>query len=143
MPICDHSSLPLEVLAHLDIKNHVATNLLVSRRNRTDVSFEFSETFFISLQIASHHNVSPLALSSLFASATDLGTRMPNLWVRTQYFDLTFAIIRFRFLRTNQPRKRRLLGYSCAYRILCQLNWKRVLHIFERDPRSALVFPLH
>ena len=53
-------------------------------------------TFFISLQMASHHRVSPFALSSLMASSTDFGIQMPNLWVRTQYFDFILATIRLR-----------------------------------------------
>ena len=51
-------------------------------------------TFFISLPMASHHRVSPFALSSLTAYSTDFGIRMPNLWVRTQYFDFILATIR-------------------------------------------------
>ena len=46
--------------------------------------------------MASHHRVSPFALSSLMASSTDFGIRMPNLWVRTQYFDFILATIRLR-----------------------------------------------
>ena len=46
--------------------------------------------------MASHHRVSPFALSSLTASSTDFGIRMPNLWVRTQYFDYILATIQLR-----------------------------------------------
>jgi len=96
---CCCSLSKVVVLSRITTTNCSTVLLLVPTSPSS--SLKAIRTFFISLQIASHHNVSPLAPSSLFASATDLGTRMPNLWVQTQYFDLTFAIIRFRFLRTH------------------------------------------
>ena len=48
----------------------------------------------------SHHNVSPFYLSIIFACWTDLGNWIPNLWVRIQYLDFTFAIILFCFFKT-------------------------------------------
>ena len=52
-------------------------------------------TLRISLQIASHHNVFPFSASRALASAPIFGILIPNLCVFTQYFDLTFAIMRF------------------------------------------------
>ena len=59
------------------------------------------QTFLISLQMASHQSVSPFCSSIFFASSTDLGMRIPNLWVLSQYLDLTLASIWFLFLSTN------------------------------------------
>ena len=54
-------------------------------------------TFLISLHIVSHHCESPFSWSRHLASLTDLGIQIPNLWVLSQYFDLTFDMIRFLF----------------------------------------------
>ena len=64
--------------------------------------FHFSNTgreFFISLQMASHHSVFPLALSFANASSTDFGICIPYLWVCYQYFNFTFVRTRSRFFR--------------------------------------------
>ena len=55
-------------------------------------------TFLISLHIASHHCESPFSWSRHLASSTDLGIRISNLWVLSQYFDLTFDMIWFLFI---------------------------------------------
>ena len=55
--------------------------------------------FFISSWMASIHNVFPLFLSISFASPMLLGTRIPYLCVRCQYFDFNFLMILVLFLR--------------------------------------------
>ena len=54
-------------------------------------------TFLISLHIVSHHCESPFSWSRCLESSTDLGIRIQNLLVLSQYFDLTFDKIRFLF----------------------------------------------
>ena len=54
-------------------------------------------TFLISWNIASHHSVLPFYLSSDIASLTDLDITNKYLWVKVQYFDFNFEMIRFLF----------------------------------------------
>ena len=58
-------------------------------------------TYFISLQIASHHNVFPQLASICRACITDLGISIPNVCVLSQYFDFVLAMILLCFLRTD------------------------------------------
>ena len=57
-------------------------------------------TFFIYFMIAYHHKVSPLSLSIRMASSTALGTRIPYLWVLSQYLCI-FKMMRSLFSHTN------------------------------------------
>ena len=80
-------------------------------------------TFLISLHIASHHCESPFSWSRHFASSTDLGIRIPNLWVLTQYFDLTLDMIQFLFFNvcgTHQAKAGSIAIFAAtAYSAVC------------------------
>ena len=80
-------------------------------------------TFLISLHIASHHCESPFSWSRHLASLTDLGIRIPNLWVLSQYFDLTFDMIRFLFFnvyRIHQAKTGSMAIFAAtAYSAVC------------------------
>ena len=56
--------------------------------------------FLIYLQMASHQRVLPFSSSHAFASCTDLGILTPNLCLLTQYFDLSFPMMRLLFVST-------------------------------------------
>ena len=59
-----------------------------------------SRTFFISFVIAFHNKVSPFSFSIRIASSTVLVTRIPYLWVLSQYL-CVFEMMRSRFRYTN------------------------------------------
>ena len=80
-------------------------------------------TFLILLHIASYHKVSPFSWSRCLASSTDLGIRIPNLWVLSQYFDFTFDMIRILFFnvyRTHQAKAGSIAIFATtAYSAVC------------------------
>ena len=113
-------------------------------------------TFFISLQIASHHRVFPLLASICHACMTLLGISILNLCVLNQYFDLVLAIILLRFFRTDDDHQANtgssemcddtVYSVTCTgYYSLMSFNAiQSVLPSFHRTSNSQpRVVPLH
>ena len=146
MAISYHPSLFSEVLAHIDIEYHMASYLLIPRRDL--ITFKFFERNPNVLNLFTNR-VPPQCVPVLFVESFSLGKRLghtntklvgahPILGIDLQ--DDPFSLLDN---KRDPPCKRGFWGYSRSDRIICQLHWERVLDILERDPRRALVLPLH
>ena len=100
-------------------------------------------TFFISLQIASHHKVLPFSLSNTSAYSIVLGTRIPNLCVRCQFLlDLWQYLVPFLYVMFHPQCKHRFIVNSVSNSIFGDLHRVRLFHIFQSNSIGTFVFPL-
>ena len=98
---CYQSCLVPKILSELHVEDHMTPHELVVLWDVVLPSFEHLKSRVSSLYRWRPAKVCPPFPSIFFASSTDLGMQIPNLWVLSQYFDFTLASIRFLFLSTN------------------------------------------
>ena len=115
-------SLVPKVLTYFDIEYHVALDLLIPRWNVLNVLFPNLEgRSYIPHFVA--YCFPPFSWSRCLASSTDLRIQIPNLWVLSQYFDLTFDMIRFLFFNvygTHQAKAGSMAIFAAAaYSAVC------------------------
>ena len=104
MSACYRSRLAPKILSELHVENHVTLHELVVLWNIVLTSFKHLKSwadFFHLLTDGVPPQCVPIFSSIFLASSTDLGMRIPNLWVLSQYLDLTLASMRFLFLSMN------------------------------------------
>ena len=108
MTTSNKTIFPSEFSVHLDIKYHVASDLLVSREELTTPNLFQSVSPFLKVYPHINHlllngvftKFIPHGLINIQGFFTVLGTLIPNLWVFRQYLVLTLEIIRSRRLST-------------------------------------------
>ena len=105
-------------------------------------------TSFISLHMASHHNVLRFSSPNLFASAASRWTLIPNSWVLVQYMDVVFAMIRLLLFITKGTHHAKAgscdIRNSTTYSATCARNDYfmsfRATHVVELSFHWTIIF---
>ena len=146
MAISYHPSLSSEVFAHLDIEYHMASYLLIPRRDL--ITFKFLESNPNVLHLFTNRVPSQCA-PILFVQSFNLGNRLGHTNAKFVGAHLILGLdlrddpVSLLDNKQDPPCKRGFLAYSRSDRILCQLHWERVIDILESNSRHDLVLPLH
>ena len=85
----------MEVIAHIYVKYHMASNLLVVGGQIINIAY-----ILLKIQMNIIHLIANIASPKGVTIDTLLGILMPKLCVRVQYLDSTFAIIKLFFFAT-------------------------------------------
>ena len=116
MAISDHPSLSSEVLVHHDIEYHMASYLLIPRRNL--VTFKFLESNPNVLRLFTNR-IPPQCVPVLFVESLSLGNKLGHTNAKLVGahsilgLDLRDDPVLFLVDKRDPPCKHGFLGYSC------------------------------
>ena len=146
MTSSNHTSLPSESFAHIDIKYHMAVYKLVSRRSIFFFTLGLfkgdTDVFRFFTNCVPPQSVSVLKIY-LNCFCDGLRHLQAKFVCANQIFVFHFRNYPFPFLQymRNPPRKCSFLLDSCKYSIFTYLNWITLFHVLQWDSSRRAIFP--